>query len=132
MTRLVLVSGSRDFPSKPLVLRIMEQSLRPDDCLIHGCARGVDSWAEQVAVAAGISVRRRPADWNRYGRQAGLLRNVAMLEETLAVSSYLILIFWDGHSRGTKHMIDACQARGARYSVVNSVGCPYSSPPRFV
>ena len=44
----------------------------------------------------------------------------AMLHETLAAPSYLILIFWDGRSRGTKHMIDACQVRGATYSVVRS------------
>ncbi len=118
MRRVILVSGSRDFHSKALVLDVMRQSFRAGDCLIHGCARGVDSWAEEAARSAGVPVSRRPADWDRYGKRAGMLRNTAMLAETLAAPSYLILIFWDGQSRGTKHMIDACQARGAAYSVV--------------
>ena len=118
MRRVILVSGSRDFHSKALVLDVMRQSFRAGDCLIHGCARGVDSWAEEAARSAGVPVSRRPADWDRYGKRAGMLRNTAMLAETLAAPSYLVLIFWDGQSHGTKHMIDACQARGAAYSVV--------------
>ena len=118
MNRVVLVSGSREFPSKALVMDVMRQSFREGDCLIHGCARGVDSWAEEAARSAGVPVSRRPADWDRYGKRAGMLRNTAMLAETLAAPSYLVLIFWDGQSHGTKHMIDACQARGAAYSVV--------------
>ena len=120
MKRVVLVSGSRDFPSKALVLDVMRQSFRAGDCLIHGCARGVDSWAEEAARSAAMPMFRRPADWDQYGKQAGMIRNTAMLHETLAAPSYLILIFWDGKSRGTKHMIDACQARRATYSVVRS------------
>lgn len=52
MTRVVLVSGSRDFPSKELVMDVMRKSFRAGDCLIHGCARGVDSWAEEAARSA--------------------------------------------------------------------------------
>ena len=51
MKRVVLVSGSRDFPSKALLMDVMRQSFRAGDCLIHGCARGVDSWAEEAVVS---------------------------------------------------------------------------------
>ena len=60
MKRVVLVSGSRDFPSKALLMDVMRQSFRAGDCLIHGCARGVDSWAEEAARSAGVPVSRRP------------------------------------------------------------------------
>jgi hypothetical protein len=85
MKRVVLVSGSRDFPSKELVMDVMRKSFRAGDCLIHGCARGVDSWAEEAARSAGVPVSRRPADWDRYGKSAGMLRNSAMLHETLGM-----------------------------------------------
>ena len=77
---------------------VMQKSFRPGDCLIHGGARGVDSWAEEAARSAGVPVSRSPADWDRYGKPAGMLRNSAMLHDTLAAPSYLIVIFWDGQA----------------------------------
>lgn len=42
-----------------------------------------------------------PADWEKYGRKAGYLRNDQMARYT-----DVAIILWDGQSRGTKHMID--------------------------
>jgi hypothetical protein len=41
-----------------------------------------------------------PADWNRYGKSAGFRRNVEMSNHADA-----LVVFWDGKSRGTQHMI---------------------------
>ena len=39
--------------------------------------------------------------WDIYGKKAGYMRN----EEMAKVADALV-VFWDGKSKGTKHMID--------------------------
>ena len=49
------------------------------------------------------------ADWERLGRGAGPERNRRMLEQS---NPDLVLAFWDGKSRGTKHMIEIAEKAG--------------------
>ena len=51
------------------------------DVVIHGDARGADRCAQSWADARGRPVAVFPADWDRYGRRAGPLRNSLMLVE---------------------------------------------------
>ena len=110
MARMILVSGSRDFPHPHLVRHTIQNVITSEDFLMHGCARGVDTWADETAKACGATVIRRPADWDRYGKHVGYLRNEQMLNEARQHPDLLVVIFWDGQSRGTKHMIDLCKA----------------------
>jgi len=48
--------------------------------LIEGEARGADSMARDIALARGWEVIRVPADWVKYGRGAGPIRNQQMLD----------------------------------------------------
>ena len=85
---------------------------------MHGCARGVDTWAEHAALSVGATILRRPAEWDRYGKRAGMIRNQQIFEETLAEPEFTILIFWDGQSRGTKNMIDRCVAAHIPHTII--------------
>jgi 2-phospho-L-lactate guanylyltransferase (CobY/MobA/RfbA family) len=49
--------------------------------IIQGDARGADSLAKSWAIRNKVSMLNFPADWARYGKSAGYLRNVQMLEE---------------------------------------------------
>ena len=42
-----------------------------------------------------------PADWDKYGKAAGFIRN-----EQMAQNADALVVFWDGKSRGTKNMIE--------------------------
>lgn len=53
-----------------------------------------------------------PADWDKYGRRAGPIRNREMAEYADA-----LLAYWDGKSRGTKNMIEEARARGLKVSI---------------
>lgn len=64
-------------------------------------ARGADSLGAQWALANNIDLIRMPADWDRFGKSAGYRRN-----EEMAKIANAVITFWDGVSRGTKHMID--------------------------
>jgi hypothetical protein len=47
------------------------------------------------------------ADWDTYGKSAGYRRNADMAKYSDAV-----VCFWDGVSKGTKHMIDLARQYG--------------------
>lgn len=118
MARTILVSGSRAFPNPDLVRQTIHALIAPGDSLMHGCARGVDTWAGDAAYTRGATVLRRPANWDLYGKRAGYLQNEQMLHEARQHPNLLVLIFWDGISRGTKHMIDLCSAAHVPHRII--------------
>lgn len=114
----VLVCGSRYF-RQPLAasaavafrldkLQKEADILRIEVEIYHGDAQGADRWAATVAATKGMKVRAFPADWESYGKRAGYLRNIEMLDG----KPDLVLAFWNGISKGTKHTIDEAMKRG--------------------
>lgn len=77
-----------------------------DDFIVGG-APGVDTWAEEVITHRGATIKVYPADWNKYGKYAGYLRNKQMVD--VADSC---LAIWDGKSPGTKNTIDLSLKKG--------------------
>jgi hypothetical protein len=75
--------------------------------IVCGEARGADKLGRQFAEKHNYTVVSFPANWDKYGKAAGHIRNTEMRD----YSTHLVA-FWDGKSRGTKHMIDiALKAR---------------------
>ena len=52
--------------------------------LLHGGARGADQAIGRAAHQLGWRVQSLPAEWGRYGRSAGPIRNRRLLEQALA------------------------------------------------
>ncbi len=75
--------------------------------IVSGGARGVDTCAREYAQAHGIKLTEFLPDYTRYGRGAPLKRNL----EIIAYAD-VVLVFWDGTSRGTKYVIDNCRKQG--------------------
>ena len=75
--------------------------------VVSGHADGADTLGEQWATKNNIPLKIFPADWERLGRRAGPIRNIEM-------SKYAegCIAFWDGESKGTKHMIDTAIKAG--------------------
>ncbi len=69
--------------------------------IVSGGARGIDSLAEIEAKNLKIKTIIFKPDWDRYGKKAGFLRNILIINEADKV-----IAFWDGASKGTKHSID--------------------------
>lgn len=74
--------------------------------LIHGDARGADRLAGDWAERNGVHQLAFPAQWERYGKQAGLIRNMRMLDEKPAI----VIAFPGG--RGTADMVRRAEAAG--------------------
>jgi len=104
--KTVAIVGSRDITDVGAamvwnyVAYLAREGLAPD-CIISGGARGVDRAAEEAAKTNEIPFIRFDADWERDGKQAGFLRNKAMVKHADHV-----VAFWDGQSLGTKLTID--------------------------
>lgn len=86
-------------------------ALLPDDAIIvHGGAPGADRMAGSLARKLGLQGPIvYPAQWDRYGDQAGPIRNRLMLDEE---KPDLVIAFWNGYSKGTRGMIEEAQLRG--------------------
>lgn len=75
--------------------------------IVSGGALGVDASARQWAEENGVPITEFLPDYDRYGRNAPILRN-----REIAEYCDEMLAFWDGKSRGTGHAVKACQALG--------------------
>jgi len=80
--------------------------------VISGCAIGVDKLGEKWAVVNNCPIISMPADWNRYGKAAGPIRNRQMAEIADAA-----VIIWDGKSTGTLNMINEMKRLNKPYFI---------------
>lgn len=95
---ILAVVGSRTFEDAYLVFRVL--ITYPISHIISGGARGADTLAIDYAEAMNIPYTIYPADWDKYGRSAGFIRNKDIVD-----NSDQVLAFWDGISKGTQHTL---------------------------
>lgn len=81
--------------------------------IVSGTANGADKLGEKYANEKGYLLKKFPADWDKYGKSAGFKRNVEMSNYADA-----LIAFWDGKSKGTKHMIDLAKRYELKVKVV--------------
>lgn len=67
--------------------------------VVCGMAYGIDQSGKEWADNYSIPVAPFPADWDKYGKAAGHIRNKEMAEYADA-----LLLIWDGESKGSKNM----------------------------
>jgi hypothetical protein len=88
--------------------------------IVSGCAKGADQLGEKFAKAFKFQLKQFPADWDKFGKSAGYKRNEQMALYAKEDPNFGVLIaFWDGKSKGTKHMIDLAYKHGLKVFVVN-------------
>jgi len=109
-----IIAGGREFNDKGFLEdKILE--LFPDTDILEvvcGEARGADALGKAFALSIGQPVTSFPAKWDELGTRAGPLRNIEMAEY-----ADCLIAFWDGKSRGTKHMIDRALSNGLEVHV---------------
>lgn len=97
-------------------LRERLREYAPIEVLIHGGCPGPDIWAARFVVDHDWCPHLQfKADWKRWGKAAGFMRNQQMLDEG---KPDLVIAFWDGYSRGTLHMIQLATRAGVPVDVV--------------
>jgi len=79
----ILITGSRDWDDDWVIIGAALRDTAKtalDVTVIHGGARGADAMAGAVATARGWLTEVYRADWDKYGKQAGHIRNQAMVD----------------------------------------------------
>ena len=109
----VIIAGSRDITDVSLVQIAVDESGFDVTEVICGMARGVDTLGKEWADAKGIPVIKRPANWSRYRKEAGRIRNTEMAMEGEA----LIAIMDSKGTPGTSHMIRVARGYGLKVHV---------------
>lgn len=100
----VLITGSRRWHSFTVVRNTLKQlrELLGEFTVVQGGARGADLYAALAARVLDLpDPITIPAQWDRYGRAAGPVRNIEMLEMKPAY----VLGFWVHGSVGTLHTL---------------------------
>lgn len=114
----ILVCGGRDWDDEDRIARGIQSALiqwtvpsLDHVVIIHGGARGADTLAGQVAKREGIRTEVYKADWDTYGKKAGYIRNVRMLEE----GKPTVVLAAPG-GRGTEMMVSLAKRAGVEVS----------------
>lgn len=109
----LLVTGSRNFDDRKKMSRAFKRVLEKfgytdDLTLISGGARGADSLAESIFRNWGFNVEVHKAEWDRYGKRAGHIRNSEMVKS----GADICVAFPIGESRGTRNCMDQVRKAG--------------------
>lgn len=105
-----IIAGSRT-ATLPQVMKALELCPFTSEIteVVSGCARGADSYGEMLAEEFKTPIKRFPAEWEKYGRGAGHIRNGLMAEYSDA-----LIAVWDGISTGTFDMIKKAESNGLK------------------
>lgn len=97
------IVGSREFDDYGLLIESIFDVLALQEIrqVVSGGAKGADSLAERFAKDFNIPLVVHKANWNKYGKAAGMIRNKTIVED-----SDFVIAFWNGKSRGTKNSIE--------------------------
>ncbi|WP_341323494.1 DUF2493 domain-containing protein [Solibacillus sp. FSL H8-0523] len=112
----VIIAGGRDFIDYELLKQKADFLLQNQSEveIVSGAAKGADKLGEKYAKEKGYPISSHPANWDKHGRSAGYIRNKEMAEY-----ADVLIAFWDGKSKGTKHMIDLATKHGLKVRIVN-------------
>ena len=96
----VIIAGSRTFTDYQRLCQVLAPDRHRIAQVITGGARGADQLGYRWAWKHAIRHQLFRAEWERFGKSAGVRRNYQM-----AHAGDVLVAFWDGQSPGTAHMV---------------------------
>lgn len=124
----IIVAGTRTFNDYILlkakmdnIIKELKQNYNRPIRIVSGKAKGADTLGERYARENGYALSEFPAKWDLYGKgHAGYVRNVDMAVFASEKNNIPILVvFWDGVSKGTKMMLDIALRFGIQTYIIN-------------
>lgn len=120
----IIIAGGRDFTDYNLLKEKVDYYLQNainnnyKIIIVSGTAKGADRLGEKYAKEKGFEIAYFPADWSK-GKRAGYLRNQDMSTYAKEHGMGALICFWDGQSKGSKHMIDIAKKDNLQTRIVN-------------
>lgn len=107
-TTTILVCGDRNWKNENAIYREL-QRFPKNATIIQGGCKGADEVAKNVCRKLKLKCIEVNAEWNKYGKKAGPIRNEKMLKE---YSPLVVLAFHSNieKSKGTKNMLKRAHA----------------------
>ena len=120
----IIIAGSRKFKNYKLMAETLDKigihfmsTVHPIE-IISGHASGADKLGERFAKYYGYPLKIFPADWVKYGKAAGPIRNEEMAKYAAAGDRGILVAFPIGESRGTRNMIELAKQYGLEVHVI--------------
>ena len=111
----VIIAGSRSFTHDQRLCQTLALERPRITQVLTGGARGAEQLGDRWAWKHALPHQLCRADWERFGKSAGVRRNYQM-----AQAGDMLLAFWDGRSAGTQHMISCMQQLGKPVVVIRT------------
>lgn len=111
----ILVCGGRHFESYGLLKVVLGKLIEKFHInistseIVSGHCQGADMLGEKYAEEYGVSVKRFPADWGKYKRKAGPIRNKQMIDYISGFENKLVVAFTTADTVGTRNTINLAQ-----------------------
>ena len=123
MTRII-IAGSRKFNDYPKMVKELDNlgihlinSINPIE-IVSGHAPGADTLGEKFAKEYDYPLKIFPAEWDKYGKAAGPIRNEQMAKYAAEADRGILIAFPIGESRGTKNMIKLAERYGLEVNII--------------
>jgi len=99
----VIIAGGRKYNDYDSLKKYCDYILQNsnDIEIVCGTAYGADKLGEQYGIENEFKIKYFKPDWDKFGKSAGFIRN-----DEMAKYGDAAIVFWDGKSKGSKHMID--------------------------
>ena len=115
----VLIAGSRTCEDVDFIFKDLDAIFEKNKfnefynniTIVTGNASGVDAIGNQYVYNRNYDLIMMPANWGRFGKQAGFIRNERMHLLIAAQKNRAVICYKDIDSagRGTMHSIDLCE-----------------------
>ena len=118
----IIICGGRHFNDYTLLKSIVdkqliEHTILPSETeIVSGHCEGADMLGEQYAKEHGCALHIFPAEWTKYGKAAGPIRNKEMVDYIASADKSLVIAFVSNNTRGTKNTV--AQAKKLNIHVV--------------
>jgi hypothetical protein len=103
----LIIAGSRTFTNYQRLCQTLALERHRITQVITGGAKGADQLGYCWAWKHQVKHQLFRADWERFGKSAGVRRNYQM-----AQAGDVLIAFWDGQSPGTAHMVQCMRQLG--------------------
>jgi hypothetical protein len=104
--RVVLICGDRHWKNYDSILSVVKRLVAKygNVKIVEGGCTGADEMAKKAAIECGLEYVEYPADWNKFGKAAGPIRNQQMLDDE---HPNIVIAFHTNikNSKGTKDMV---------------------------
>lgn len=105
----ILICGGRHFCDYALLESIADNVVKEQFFseieIVSGHCIGADRMGEEYAKRRNYALKIFPAEWKKYGKRAGPIRNKQMIDYIAEFENKIVIAFTSPNTKGTKNTI---------------------------